>query len=568
MRLFSLILLSTLFCANVTVNVDRNQINEGDSVTLTVMAQNTDDAPIVDLPSLADFKIISGPSQSSSSNYQFINGKMSSSSTYTLTWMLLPLKVGRLKIPQFDISVDGKIQKSKPIYVGVSKRNTSSLKDAKFFIEVDVDNESPYRGEQIILTYTLYTRVDVTGFDNELPRFKGFWVEDLHSPTNLKLKRVQKHGKQFNAATIKKVALFPTKSGELVIEPMVATIAVRERRRNDFSLFGSPSKQYTLSTQRKIINVKPLPPSSDKSISANVGNWKLSSTIDTRKPIENEAITIKVNIKGNGNLKSVDILPYTFPNGFEVFEPKISMKESKSQNIIGGTKSIEYVIIPRESGTFTLPPFKLKYFNPHSKKWITKETKPFNLSVTEGKNNFNENIGFSKEEVQVVGKDIRFMDEAYPRWQKLNSGLFDKWTYFLFILAITTFLIPTMVSARQSHLVNTAGSRKSKAALKHALKSITIDVKTTSPEEIYSELNRILIQYVNDKTGNRNVEYSIAELTDILNVHIDNDKILDELEKLLKRGESVRFAPVSSANISHDVNRFESLLKEVDNEWS
>ncbi len=568
MRFLSFIFLSTLFCANVSVNVDRNQINEGDSVTLTVMTQNTEDAPVVELPTLADFKIISGPSQSSSSNYQFINGKMSSSSTYTLTWMLLPLKAGRLEIPQFEINVDGKTQKSKPIYVGVSKRNTASLKDSKFFIEVDVDNNSPYRGEQIILTYTLYTRVDITGFDNELPRFKGFWVEDLHSPTNLKLKRVQKHGKQFNAATIKKVALFPTKSGQLEIEPMVATVAVRERRRNDFSLFGSPSKQYTLSTQRKIINVKPLPPSSDKLVSANVGSWKLTSTIDTRNPVENEAITIKVNIKGNGNLKSVDILPYTFPTGFEVFEPKITMKESKSQNIIGGTKSIEYVIIPRESGKFTLSPFKLKYFNPHSQKWIITETKPFKLSISEGKNNFNENIGLSKEEVQIVGKDIRFMDEAIPQWQKLNSGLFDKWSYFLFILAITTFLFPSMVSVRQSHLVNTASSRKSKAALKHALKSMTIDINSMSPEEVYSEINRILIQFINDKTGNRNVEYSIAEIFEILKAHHENDKILNDLEEILKRGESVRFSPVSNANINQDVNRLESLLKEVDNEWS
>ena len=568
MRFLSSIFLSTLFCANVSVNVDRNQINEGDSVTLTVMAQNTEDAPVVELPTLADFKIISGPSQSSSSNYQFVNGKMSSSTTYTLTWMLLPLKTGRLKIPQFEINIDGKTQISNPIYVGVSKRNTASLKDSNFFIEVDVDNNSPYRGEQIILIYTLYTRVDVTGFDNDLPRFKGFWVEDLHSPTNLKLKRVQKHGKNFNAEIIKKVALFPTKSGQLEIEPMVATVAVRERRRNDFSLFGSPSKQYTLSTQRKIINVKPLPPSSDKLVSANVGSWKLTSTIDTRNPVENEAITIKVNIKGNGNLKSVDILPYTFPIGFEVFEPKITMKESKSQSIIGGKKSIEYVIIPRESGNFTLSPFKLKYFNPNSKKWIIEQTKPFKLSISEGKNNFNENIGLSKEEVQIVGKDIRFMDEALPKWQKLDSGLFDKWTYFLFILMITTFLFPSMVSARQSHLVNTASSRKSKTALKHALKSIKIDIKSMSLEQVYSEISKILFQFINDKTGNRNVEYSIAELIDILKVHHVNDNILNELEEILKRAESVRFAPVSNANINQDVNRLESLLKEVDNEWS
>ena len=179
------ILVNFLFCGDVSVNVDRYKINEGDSITLTVQSKNSNNAPIVSLSNFEDFTVISGPNQSSNSSYSIINGKMTSHSTITLTWVLMPRKIGKLFIPSFEIEDDGKIIKSKPIYVNVVKRSKNSKKNAQFFIEADIDNELPYRGEQIILTYTLYTRVDVTSFDEKIPRYKNFWVEELFSPQKL-----------------------------------------------------------------------------------------------------------------------------------------------------------------------------------------------------------------------------------------------------------------------------------------------------------------------------------------------------------------------------------------------
>ena len=252
-RAFIFSLMGTLIWADESVNVtvDRHDIFEGDSITHTVTTNNVNSDPELRLPEMPDFKVVSGPNQSSSTNVQFINGKMTKNSTITLSWSIIPKRTGQLTIPAMKIQVGKKSYLSTPITISVSKRESSQAgKVAQFFIEAKVDNNTPYRGEQTTLTYTLYTKVDVTSFDNDVPSFKGFWTEELYAPKNLKLREERKNGVKYYAATIKKIALFPTQSGEIIIEPMSAVIGIREKQQrwNDFSLFGPPSKKYTIST--------------------------------------------------------------------------------------------------------------------------------------------------------------------------------------------------------------------------------------------------------------------------------------------------------------------------------
>ncbi len=206
-RLFISCLISTIIWADETVNVtvDRRDIIEGDSITLTITANNVKSDPEVRLPELSDFKVMSGPNQSSSTNVQFLNGKMTKSSTTTLRWSLIPQRTGQLTIPALKIQLGKKSYLSTPITVSVSKRGSSqSGKVSQFFIEAAVDNQTPYRGEQTTLTYTLYTKVDVSSFDDDVPSFKGFWTEELFAPKNLKLREERKNDIQYYAATIKK----------------------------------------------------------------------------------------------------------------------------------------------------------------------------------------------------------------------------------------------------------------------------------------------------------------------------------------------------------------------------
>ena len=254
--------MATLIWAEGTVDVtvDRRRINEGDSITLTVTAKNVQNDPDVSLPKMKDIKVVSGPNQSSSTNVQFINGKMKKNSTVMLTWILIPTRTGQIIIPEIKIQAGKTSFTSLPISLTVSKRgNSQSGTKPQFFIEAEIDNYSPYRGEQVIITYTLITQVDVSSFDDELPKYKGFWTEELFVAKKLQLQKVQKNGSQYHAATIKKLALFPTQSGEIIIKPMTAVIGIPEKQRrwNDFSLFGPPSKKYSISTNQLKLKVKP-----------------------------------------------------------------------------------------------------------------------------------------------------------------------------------------------------------------------------------------------------------------------------------------------------------------------
>ena len=378
-RLFISCLISTIIWADetVNVNVDRRDIIEGDSITLTITANNVKSDPEVQLPELSDFKVMSGPNQSSSTNVQFLNGKMTKSSTTTLRWSLIPQRTGQLTIPALKIQLGKKSYFSTPITVSDSKRGSSqSGKVSQFFIEAKVDNNTPYRGEQTTLTYTLYTKVDVTSFDDDVPSFKGFWTEELYAPKNLKLREERKNGVKYYAATIKKIALFPTQSGKIIIEPMSAVIGIREKQQrwNDFSLFGPPSKKYTISTRELSIDVKPLPVRQNGNISAIVGNWNIKSEVSTSKIKQDEAITFKIIINGTGNLQTVDMTEIYFPNELEVFDPEIESKENPLRDKIGGEKKFEWVLIPRFAGDIFIPKIQLNYFDPKQGKWVTKST--------------------------------------------------------------------------------------------------------------------------------------------------------------------------------------------------
>ncbi|HJM84303.1 MAG TPA: BatD family protein, partial [Candidatus Marinimicrobia bacterium] len=469
-RAFIFSLMATLIWADESVNVtvDRRDIVEGESITLTVTTNNVKSDPELQLPEMPDFKVVSGPNQSSSTNVQFINGKMTKNSTITLSWNLIPKRTGQLTIPAMKIQAGKKSYLSTPITISVSKRGSSQAgKVAQFFIEAKVDNNTPYRGEQTTLTYTLYTKVDVTSFDDDVPSFKGFWTEELYAPKNLKLREERKNGVKYYAATIKKIALFPTQSGEIIIEPMSAVIGIREKQQrwNDFSLFGPPSKKYTVSTRELSIDVKPLPARENGNISAIVGNWNIKSEVSTSRIKQDEAITFKVIINGTGNLQTVDMTEIYFPNELEVFDPEIESKENPLRDKIGGEKKFEWVLIPRFAGDIFIPKIQLNYFDPKQGKWVTKSTSRHKLNVAPNEKALISSIGLSKEEVELMGEDIRFIDESQPKWRNRNRALVTGTALTFLLLSGMVFAFPHAQNITKQRMEKSSGGWQARRAL-------------------------------------------------------------------------------------------------------
>ena len=185
----------------------------------------------------------------------------------------------------------------------------------------------------------------MSSFEDELPKYKGFWTEELFTAKNLQLREIQKNGSKYYAATIKKLALFPTRSGKLIIDPLTAVIGIQEKQQrwNNFSLFGPPSKKYTIATNRIELDVQPLPERKNGEMSAIVGDWNILSIISSTDVMQDEAVTLEVKVKGTGNIQAVDLSNIFFPNELEVFEPKIQTKENPLRNNIGGEKIFEWV---------------------------------------------------------------------------------------------------------------------------------------------------------------------------------------------------------------------------------
>ncbi len=569
MKLIKLILVLNFLWAesSIDVTVDRRRINEGDSINLSVVVKDYNETPNVELPILSDFKIVSGPNQSNSTNVQFVNGKMTKNSIITLSWTLIPVKTGHLEIPALSIDIGGEIIKSKPIRIIVSKRENSNInKISKFFIEAEIDNLSPFRGEQVTLTYILYTQVDITSFDDELPKFKGFWSEEIYSPKNLNLREVNKDGVGYYAATIKKIALFPTKSGIIEIGPMVAVIGIREQQQrwNDFSLFGPPSKKFTISTNSLSVDVQSVPLKVDGEVSSIVGDWKIKSNIDANDFKQDQAVTFEIVVKGIGNLHAVDLTEIAFPNELEVFKPEIHENNNSLGDKIGGEKKFSWVLIPRFAGKIHIPKFDFIFFNPNLKKWDIKSTRDYYLNVSPSEKIQSNSIGLSKEEVVLISEDINFLDESKPRWKNNNIRLFSKTSIMLLILSGIFFMFPTIADYSSKKRGLSHRSRQSRKALKMALDYL--DTNSMETEIIQNSIYHAIVIFINGKLGAKQVEYSNEEIITLFKNHGANQVCMD-LEKILNVVQLRRFAP---ENITEDVishNEIKTILRKADNAW-
>ena len=569
MVIYVYILFSFIFSSeNIDISTDRTNIVAGESFNLIVSISDVEKIPQINLPKFSDFNIISGPSQSQSTNIQIVNGKMKKEINTTIEWTLMPNKIGKLIIPEFIIVLGSEKYTSRPMLINVTKQTSQSNTNIlQYFIEATVDNKNPYRGEQVTLTYTLYTKIDITSYNEELPKFRGFWTEEIFSPKQLSLRQVKKNNSIYSSAITKKIALFPTKSGAIIIDPISIVIGVREsqQRWNSFSLFGPPSKKVNISSNQITLDVSPLPINKNGEMSAVVGNWNIKSKVSTNNIKQDEAFTFNILIKGTGNIQSIDLAEVPFPNELEVFEPEVEKNENPLRDILGGEKSFKWVLIPRISGEIYLPKIKFTYFNPKTREWVSKYSEKHKISVSPNTKNLGTSIGLSKEEVALVSKDIRFLDEAKPKWRKRNIGLVSYSTILLVCLSLTIYLMPFMISLIYGINNKSISERRAKRAIIIANKILS--QKLNNSEMIYKNINKAIITFINNKTNIERQEYSKKEILDILKKH-NAGNLVEKIERIIINGEIVRYASIPPQDVAEDLNEIKILLKEIEDVWT
>jgi len=438
----------------VKAYVDKTVIGLNQQFTLSVelSGKGVNSVSNPKLPKMDSFAAYLG--SGSSQNIQFINGRMSSSKT--INYYFQATAVGKFQIGPVIISYKGHTYQTQPITIEIQRNpSTSSQQPSSgqnravkstgitqndLFIKAVVNKKRVYQNEPVIVTYKIYTRVSVSSFGySKLPGTAGFWVEEFPLPQQPQTTTEILNGKRYTVATIKKMALFPMTSGVKTIDPMVVECEVQVRRRSrdifdDFfndSFFGR-SVSKIIRSQPVKIKVLPLPEQGKpKDFSGVVGRFTINSWVDKSSVKTNEAISFKVKIAGKGNIRTLPEPNVVFPADFEKYPPKVTEKINRKSMSISGSKVYEYVLVPRVAGLQKIKPVELSIFDPISKTYKTLRTNEIVIKVAKGEKTFvAAPSGLSKEEVKLLGHDIRFIKTEIPSFKKIGAA-FITWLVLL-----------------------------------------------------------------------------------------------------------------------------------------
>ena len=544
--LIYLFLLSHMYGGSVRATVDANSITINETFTFRIEAQETDKMPSVNISSLLDdFTIVSGPAQQT--NYSWTNGK--SASTKSLSWTLSPNRAGRLVIPELIISTGGKKYKTNPIRINVQKSGVvASAKE--LFVLTEIDKDELYMGEQVTVTYKLYTRVQLGLEKIDYPKSVGFWQEDLSIPQPPRFNRIPIKGVEYQVATLYKVALFPTKTGSLEISPMSITAQVKTKQKNNrrsiwddpfFSSFNNRTVQKLIRTDVVKVNVNPYPEGQPADFTGAVGDFNIRTWVDTSEVRINEAVTLNVELRGTGNINMFSLPEINFPGDMDVFPPNSSFEKEKLWDQYTGTMLWEYILIPRGSGRYQLPRIQLSFLNPKDGSWNKAGAKSISLNVLPGEDDFiSSTKGFTKEEISLLGSDIRYNTTSISNWVQRNEPTISIRSLSSHIIAAILFLLPIPITRFKGHRLNNARKRQSNKALKKALKNLT-----KSEEDPFMQVSRVLYIYLKDRFFLSSEHLDPLSVKRILKGIIEADH-LDALIKILKLCDAGRYGPDAS----------------------
>jgi hypothetical protein len=558
-------------------SVDKTQVGMGEQLTLsfTLTGSSIGGGKNFQTPDLSKFHIMSGPNQSSS--MQIINGSVSSSVTYS--YILQTKELGKFTIGSASIEAGGATHRSQPLTIEVVKGSPKPKQQAgaqdqnvqvgdNLFLRAVVDRSHALQGEQINLVFKLYTRVSVANYViSKSPTMSGFWSEDAETPKNIALTNETVNGKSYRVGVIRRVALFPTQAGALEIGPMEiqTTVQLPYARSNDpfDAFFRDPfGRNTTLAVTSDPLKIKidPLPPDPPADFKGAVGQFAMSTTVDKKTTRTNEPVSIKVTLSGTGNIKLLEAPAVELPPDFEHYSPKVTENINRSQNRISGSKTFEFLVIPRYPGLKTIKPISISYYDVNRHEYMRLRSPQIDLNVEQGTAAAPATIsGVAREDVHLLSQDIRFIKVAGSTFHRANERPYSSLIFWLAMLLPCAGIIGALVFSRQrqSVMLDQAGYRNRKAmkVAQKGLKSAEYLLKETSGKggspsskqrlRFYSEVSRALWKYLGDKLNIPQSEYSVQGAVDELTARGVDPGLATALRTTLETCDMARFAPTS-----------------------
>ncbi len=554
-------------------------------------------------PEFTDFQVLNGPSTSTSSSVQIINGQVSRDVSYVFTYILRGTKEGTFTISGATINYQGKQYNSNILTIKVVKGNqgansgsgqssTQSGNDNDVFIKAYITNPTPVQGEQIIITYKIFTTIPISNIDaSKVSSFPGFWSTDLLAKqAGAAQSKEVVNGKEYVTAEIKKFALVPQRSGEIAIEAgeitCVAQVRTQAQKRNSDpffdSFFNDPffNSRYQ-NVEKKLfsnslkIDVKPLPVSDKPDyFSGAVGSFTFDSQIDRTEVKANEAITLKYTLKGKGNIELIDPPKVIFPTDFEVYDPEVKNNIKSDASGVSGIRTFEYLVIPRNPGSYLIKPVQFAYFDINKRQYVSTITPEYKINVSKGDGsaaNIVYNGSASQEDIKYIGKDIRHIKLAPYELRPVGSFFFRSNMFFVllflpFVLFVLILIIWRKNLERRSNVALMKNRKATKVSRKR-LQAAAVYLKEAKENEFYVEISKALWGYLSDKFTIPRSELSIENIQDRLTKKSVNEEIINQFIETLNNTEFARFSPGNkSENMENIYNEALSLIIKIERE--
>lgn len=592
--LFKLLVLSVVIlvlpasdsrAANIEVKANASSsiigVNQQFVLTVEISGEGANSIGNVELPNTSTFAELLA-SGGSSQSIQFINGRMQVQKSFSYYYRAKA--EGTFEFPAVTVAYKGAAYQSRPFSIQIVKsapkqsqpesrsrtptqESVESLDD-HLFLKAVVSKRRVYQNEQVMVTYKLYFAVNVTQIGAaKLPGTAGFWAEEIEIPNPPTATTEVVNGRQFRVAEIKKTALFPNNPGKLVIDPLGLDCDVRVQSRRsrspfdsffDDSFFDDPffgrTVRKTIFSDPIEIEVLPLPVEGrPASFSGAVGEFKITANVDKDSVTTNEAITLGYKISGSGNIKMLPNPKIRFPNDFQQYHPKVTENINRVPAGVNGNKTWEYVLIPRFPGVHAIKPEPFSFFNPRTGNYEQAVSRQFNIRVGKGQESYvtiPSGTGMSKEEVMLLGQDIRFIKRESKSFSRVGYNFHNSFA-FVFLMVFPLLGVGGAVVYRQ-HLDKLAGNvayarnRKARTVAMAQLRRARHFLKEDRQKEFYSQIASALLEFLGNKLNIPSAGIITDQVEDLLRQRAVNPEIITNYMKCLQYCDFQRFAPSTS----------------------
>ena len=520
-----------------------------------------------------EFDVLMGPSTSTQSSYQLVNGHMSSSSSVTYTYILSANKNGSFTIPPAQAQVGGKTIHSNELHIKVSGQAQSggqgnrhqgrageeirpagsSISGSDLFIKVSASKQHVREQEPILLTYKVYTLVGLTQLNGKMADLKSFYTREVPLPAEKSFSVENFNGRTYRTVTWQQYVMFPQATGKLEIPSITYEGVVVQQNRNvdPFEAFFNGGSGY-IEVKKQIkapgitIQVDPLP-QRPANFSGGVGQYTISASLDKTEVKANDPVKLRVTVSGAGNMKLLKQPVVKFPKDFDSYDAKVTDNTKLTTQGLEGSIVYDFLAVPRHQGEFEIPAIEYTYFDTRSNAYKTVKTESFKLSVAKGDGTGTVATFNGQEDVKLLNSDIHYIKTGMTRQRGINDFFFGStsyWTLLAVLLLgfISLFIIFRRRAIENANIVKQRAGKANKVATKRLKKAAKL-MKEGKQGEFYDEVLRALWGYVGDKLNMPVEQLSRENISQQLSAHQVSSETIQQFIGALDECEFARYAP-------------------------